>query len=186
MVHDHLYTLVMHASQFDYQFLLERSVIGLLRLAIRLMRNEDMSPVVLQSLRMLLLLKGATLHRISRQISYGLYELLKTSAQNIHTSNDWSIVFTLLECVGAGAQPPKAIIAEEGQIEQGARSEPECAMSSEEESLNADKGYTSDSELTKSPKHAAVRSQSPIIVPVSPIGTPQNNAGGWILVSVDK
>lgn len=118
MVRDHLYTLVMNASHCDYQFLLERSVIGLLRLAIRLMRNEDMSPIVLQSLRMLLLLKSATLFRIARQISYGLYELLKTSAQNIHTGTDWSIVFTLLECVGAGAQPPKPVL-DENQLEQG-------------------------------------------------------------------
>lgn len=28
------------------------------------------------------------------------------SAQNIHTEGDWDIVFTLLECVGAGAIPP--------------------------------------------------------------------------------
>lgn len=118
IVSNHLYTLVMNASYCDYQFLLERSVIGLLRLAIRLMRNEDMSPIVLQSLRMLLLLKSSTLYKISRQISYGLFELLKTSAQNIHTSTDWSIVFTLLECVGAGAQPPKPI-TDENQLEQG-------------------------------------------------------------------
>lgn len=117
-VRDHLYTLVMNASLCDYQFLLERSVIGLLRLAIRLMRNEDMSPIVLQSVRMLLMLKSSTLYRISRQISFGLYELLKTSAQNIHTNTDWSIIFTLLECVGAGAQPPKPI-TDECQTEQG-------------------------------------------------------------------
>lgn len=118
IVRDHLYMLVMNASHCDYQFLLERSVIGLLRLAIRLMRNEDMSPIVLQSLQMLLLLKSTTLFKISRQISYGLFELLKTSAQNIHTSVDWSIIFTLLECVGAGAQPPKAI-TEDNRLEQG-------------------------------------------------------------------
>lgn len=100
----------MNASVFDYQFLLERSVIGLLRIAIRLMRNEDMCPIVIQSLRMLLLLKSTTICRISKQISFGLYELLKTSAQNIHTSADWTIIFTLLECVGAGAQPPKPVV----------------------------------------------------------------------------
>lgn len=64
---------------------------------------------VLQSLRMLLLLKSTTLSRVSRQISYGMYELLKTSAANIHSATDWSIIFTLLECVGAGAPPPKVI-----------------------------------------------------------------------------
>lgn len=29
------------------------------------------------------------------------------SAQNIHTEADWDIVFTILECVGAGATPPE-------------------------------------------------------------------------------
>lgn len=29
------------------------------------------------------------------------------SAQNIHTETDWDIVFTLLQCVGAGAIPPE-------------------------------------------------------------------------------
>lgn len=180
-VRDHIYTLVMNSSLFDYQFLLERSVIGLLRVAIRLMRNEEMSPIVIQSLRMLLLLKSATLCRISRQISFGLYELLKTSAQNIHTSNDWTIIFTLLECVGAGAQPPKPIADEAGSLEQGTRSDGENPTNSDEDDLNTDRGYTSDSELTKSPKHVSQRSASPVIVATSPVGTP--NTGGWILVS---
>lgn len=179
-VRDHIYTLVMNASVFDYQFLLERSVIGLLRIAIRLMRNEEMSPIVLQSLRMLLLLKSSTLCRISRQISFGLYELLKTSAQNIHTNTDWTIIFTLLECVGAGAQPPKPIVDESSQLDQGTKSDGENQANSDEE-VSTDRGYTSDSELTKSPKHGQQRPHSPLIVPTSPIGTP--NTGGWILVS---
>ncbi|CAH0564253.1 unnamed protein product [Brassicogethes aeneus] len=182
-VHDHLYTIVMNASVFDYQYLLERAVIGLLRVAIRLMRNEEMSPVVLQSLRMLLLLKSTTICRISRQISFGLYELLKTSAQNIHTNADWTIVFTLLECVGAGAQPPKPI-AEDNQVDQGTKSDGENQLASDEEAAatSTDRGYTSDSELAKSPKHAAAqRSHSPPgVIAASPVGTP--NTGGWILV----
>ncbi|XP_066139607.1 Golgi-specific brefeldin A-resistance guanine nucleotide exchange factor 1 [Euwallacea fornicatus] len=182
-VRDHIYTLVMNASVFDYQFLLERSVIGLLRIAIRLMRNEDMCPIVIQSLRMLLLLKSTTLCRISKQISFGLYELLKTSAQNIHTSADWTIIFTLLECVGAGAQPPKPV-ADDGTacVDQGGtKSDGETQVNSDEESVISDRGYTSDSELTKSPKHNNnQRAHSPLIVHHSPVGTP--NAGGWILV----
>lgn len=45
-VRDHIYTLLMGAAACDHHFLVERSVVGLLRLAIRLMRREDMSPVV--------------------------------------------------------------------------------------------------------------------------------------------
>lgn len=168
----------MNASLFDYQFLLERSVIGLLRIAIRLMRNEDMSPIVLQSLRMLLLLKSSTLNRISRQISFGLYELLKTSAQNIHTNTDWTIIFTLLECVGAGAQPPKPIAGENNQVEQGTRSDGENSTHSDEDGVTTERGYTSDSELAKSPKHAQ-RNFSPVST-TSQVGSP--NTGGWILV----
>lgn len=55
-------------------------------------------------------------------------------------------------------------------------------MSSEEESLSTDRGYTSDSELTKSPKHMSSRSQSPVILPIPYNGSQSNNIGGWILV----
>lgn len=58
---------------------------------------------------MLLLLKWSTLSRVSRHIAYGLYELLKTGAANIHTDTDWALVFTLLECVGAGRMPPRVV-----------------------------------------------------------------------------
>lgn len=58
---------------------------------------------------MLLLLKRNVLYSVSRQISYGLYELLKTGAANIHSEADWSIIFTLFEVVGAGAPLPKLV-----------------------------------------------------------------------------
>jgi len=45
-IRDHVYSLIMGATACDHQFLMERSIVGLLRLAIRLMRREDMSPVV--------------------------------------------------------------------------------------------------------------------------------------------
>lgn len=45
-IRDHIYSLIMGASACDHQFLMERSIVGLLRLAIRLMLREDMSPVV--------------------------------------------------------------------------------------------------------------------------------------------
>lgn len=81
--------------------------------------------------------------------------------------------------MGAGAQPPKPV-AEEGQIEKGARSEGESPANSEEESsFKNERGYTSDSELAKSPKHGSARPQSPVIVPAAGSA----NGGGWILVS---
>lgn len=61
---------------------------------------------VLGSLRMLLMMKPDVVHAISRHIAYGLHDLLKTNAANIHTSQDWYTLFTLLEVVGAGTNPP--------------------------------------------------------------------------------
>lgn len=37
------------------------------------------------------------------------FELLRTNAANIHTSEDWCTLFTLLECVGAGTHPPAMV-----------------------------------------------------------------------------
>ena len=51
------FSLMMGAAASDRFFVLERSIVGLLLLTGRLMRREDVAPIVLQSLRMLLLLK---------------------------------------------------------------------------------------------------------------------------------
>ncbi|KZC11781.1 Golgi-specific brefeldin A-resistance guanine nucleotide exchange factor 1 [Dufourea novaeangliae] len=52
-------------------------------------------------------LPSATTAPLARQIAYGLFELLKTGAANIHSTEDWKVVFSLLECAGAGALLPK-------------------------------------------------------------------------------
>ena len=57
-------------------------------------------------MRMLLMMKTEVIHSLSRQISYGLHDLLKTNAANIHSTQDWFTLFTLLEVVGAGTSPP--------------------------------------------------------------------------------
>ncbi|CAH1405648.1 unnamed protein product [Nezara viridula] len=172
-VKEHIYTLLMGAAACDHHFLVERSVVGLLRLAIRLMHKEEMGPMVLQSLRMLLLLKSSTLSRVSRQVSYGTFELLKTSAANIHSATDWAIIFTLLECVGAGAPPPKVVSKPVSSTESaGARSEGEVQVDS---GLGNERGYTSDSELSK----AGSVPLSPSLSPEAPLS---NTPTGWILV----
>ena len=68
--------------------------------------KQILDPQVLTSLRMLLLMKKSVLQRVCRQVAYGLHELLRTNAANIHSSQDWCTLFMLLECVGAGAAPP--------------------------------------------------------------------------------
>jgi len=55
---------------------------------------------------MLLMMKPEVIHAVSKQISYGLHDLLKTNAANIHSTHDWFTLFTLLEVVGAGTNPP--------------------------------------------------------------------------------
>ena len=64
---------------------------------------------VLGALRLLVILPGPVLHSLARQLTYGLHELLRTNAANIHAAADWSTLFTLLEVVGAGANPPPVL-----------------------------------------------------------------------------
>lgn len=66
---------------------------------------------VLLSLRILLLMKPSVLSRVSHQVAFGLHELLKTNAANIHSGDDWATLFTLLECIGSGVKPPAALQA---------------------------------------------------------------------------
>ncbi|XP_072138695.1 Golgi-specific brefeldin A-resistance guanine nucleotide exchange factor 1 isoform X4 [Mobula birostris] len=145
-VRDHLYHLTVHAT--EQCFLVERAVVGLLRLAIRLLRREEISSQVLLSLRVLLMMKPIVLSRVSRQIAYGLHELLKTNAANIHSSDDWCTLFTLLECIGAGVKPPPALQMASGtdNHDAGAQSDSEIASYHPSE-VSSDRGYTSDSEV---------------------------------------
>ncbi|XP_010624716.1 Golgi-specific brefeldin A-resistance guanine nucleotide exchange factor 1 isoform X2 [Fukomys damarensis] len=145
-VRDHLYHLCVQAQ--DFCFLVERAVVGLLRLAIRLLRREEISGQVLLSLRVLLLMKPSVLSRVSHQVAYGLHELLKTNAANIHSGNDWATLFTLLECIGSGVKPPAALQAtvRADVPDSGAQSDSELP-SYHQTDMSLDRGYTSDSEV---------------------------------------
>ncbi|XP_075389861.1 Golgi-specific brefeldin A-resistance guanine nucleotide exchange factor 1 isoform X4 [Tenrec ecaudatus] len=145
-VRDHLYHLCVQAQ--DFCFLVERAVVGQLRLAIRLLRREDISGQVLLSLRILLLMKPSVLSRVSHQVAYGLHELLKTNAANIHSGDDWATLFTLLECIGSGVKPPAALqaTARAAAPDAGAQSDSELP-SYHPSDLSLDRGYTSDSEV---------------------------------------
>uniref|UniRef100_A0A452VFC8 Golgi-specific brefeldin A-resistance guanine nucleotide exchange factor 1 n=1 Tax=Ursus maritimus TaxID=29073 RepID=A0A452VFC8_URSMA len=145
-VRDHLYHLCVQAQ--DFCFLVERAVVGLLRLAIRLLRREEISGQVLLSLRILLLMKPSVLSRVSHQVAYGLHELLKTNAANIHSGDDWATLFTLLECIGSGVKPPAALqaTARADGPDAGAQSDSELP-SYHQNDVSLDRGYTSDSEV---------------------------------------
>nr|XP_013013704.1 Golgi-specific brefeldin A-resistance guanine nucleotide exchange factor 1 isoform X11 [Cavia porcellus] len=145
-VRDHLYHLCVQAQ--DFCFLVERAVVGLLRLAIRLLRREEISGQVLHSLRILLLMKPSVLSRVSHQVAYGLHELLKTNAANIHSCEDWATLFALLECIGSGVKPPASLQAPgtADAPDAGAQSDSELP-SYHQTDVSLDRGYTSDSEV---------------------------------------
>lgn len=157
---EQLHQLIVNAASYRYESLLRRSTVALFKLAIYLMRNEELASIILQSLKIFLRLKPKILNFIAVPVSIGMYELLKTSAQNIHTECDWSIVFNILECVGAGA-----ISSEAGQA---FAAKADGALSSEEETEVSDRGYTSDSESLVN------KNQSQATTPTS-----ENN---WIIV----
>ncbi|NXW81751.1 GBF1 factor, partial [Alopecoenas beccarii] len=145
-VRDHLYHLCVHAMEFC--FLVERAVVGLLRLAIRLLRREEISAQVLLSLRILLMMKPNVLSRVSHEVAYGLHELLKTNAANIHSGDDWYTLFTLLECIGSGVKPPAALqVTARTDNDTGAQSDSEVSSSCHPSDVSLDRGYTSDSEV---------------------------------------
>ncbi|XP_041125372.1 Golgi-specific brefeldin A-resistance guanine nucleotide exchange factor 1 isoform X3 [Polyodon spathula] len=174
-VRDHLCHLCVHAT--ENCFLVERAVVGLLRLAIRLLRREDISSQVLLSLRLLLMMKPNVLSRVSRDVSYGLHELLKTNAANIHSSDDWYTLFSLLECIGAGVKAPPSLQATAGpDNDTGAQSDSELS-SSHPSDVCLDRGYTSDSEI-----YAEHGKQSRIHRSVTDVDVASS---GWLVVGRD-
>uniref|UniRef100_A0A158P6M8 SEC7 domain-containing protein n=1 Tax=Angiostrongylus cantonensis TaxID=6313 RepID=A0A158P6M8_ANGCA len=129
--------------------LVERAVVGLLRIANRnLFRDNTIADDVLQSLSLLLRLSPKAMFVFSRQISFGLHELLRTNAANVHRKEHWAVLFALLEAAGAAALPDDLANSE-------------CAATSDRQafsdgevmsphSQSDDRGYTSDD-----PKRAA-------------------------------
>ncbi|XP_076241109.1 sec7 domain-containing protein garz [Calliopsis andreniformis] len=107
IVQAHMDGLLTTAARENHPYLLERVAVGMLRLAIRLLRGEECAWTVLPPLLPLTHLPSVTTAPLARQIAYGLFELLKTGAANIHSTEDWKVVFSLLECAGAGALSPK-------------------------------------------------------------------------------
>ncbi|XP_063730862.1 Golgi-specific brefeldin A-resistance guanine nucleotide exchange factor 1 isoform X1 [Eleginops maclovinus] len=174
-VRDHLCHLCVHPNESC--FLVERAVVGLLRLAIRLLRREDISSQVLHSLRLLLMMKPHVLSRVSREVAYGLHELLKTNAANIHCTNDWFTLFSLLECIGAGVKPPASfqLSSTHSDHDTGAQSDSELPSHHVSE-VNSERGYTSDSGVyTEHSKTRIPRSATDVDVASS----------GWLVAGKD-
>ena len=99
-INRHLCDLITEAKICS--FLVQRAVVGLLRLCIRLLHNEIVASDVIQALKVLLFVEHKVMKIACREVAFGLYELIKTNAANIHLSNDWNVVLALLQSAGTG------------------------------------------------------------------------------------
>ncbi|XP_063829188.1 Golgi-specific brefeldin A-resistance guanine nucleotide exchange factor 1 [Ostrinia nubilalis] len=131
------------ASRCGYT--LTRTLTALLRSAARLMRCDHCAAPVLQHLRLLLQLPHKPLQQHTPAISCGLYDIVKTSAQNVHSADEWRILFALLCAAGAGAWPVG--VPADAQNTTSSRSE-----GSEDESERRPTSASSESELSQSPQ----------------------------------
>ncbi|CAD5214902.1 unnamed protein product [Bursaphelenchus okinawaensis] len=84
---------------------LERTAVGLMRVAnknlFRLKDDEPIAQEVLCAISMLVDLPPPALFFFSRQIAFGLHQLLHTNAANLHECEHWKLLFTLLQASGA-------------------------------------------------------------------------------------
>ncbi|XP_052237414.1 Golgi-specific brefeldin A-resistance guanine nucleotide exchange factor 1-like isoform X1 [Dreissena polymorpha] len=182
-VKEHIYSLIVNAPH--HTFMVERAVVGLLRISIRLLRREDIAPLVLSSAQILLMMKPQVVHSVSicQQVAYGLHEMLRTNAANIHQSVDWYHLFTLLEVVGAGVDPPPVLQVNSGvNLPEGLR-DAEAQSDSEVSSRSGavtggDRDYNSDSEFEIRNRPSASHGEFEVRA------VPEN--GSWMLVHKDE
>lgn len=97
-------------------------------------------------------MKPHVIHSLSSEIAFGLHELLRTNAANIHKADDWFTLFSLLEVVGAAAHPPPVLqptILNSGidKCRSTTNMDSDIECSDCVPSSPIDKGYTSDSEV---------------------------------------
>ncbi|RUS35496.1 hypothetical protein BC938DRAFT_482565 [Jimgerdemannia flammicorona] len=85
--------------------LIERAVVGLLRLCIRLAHKEEMVSEVFQCLELLLALPPQAMNSVSEQMMAGVLNLIKAEQSCITSRTHWETIFTLLS---ASATHPEA------------------------------------------------------------------------------
>ncbi|KAI9341953.1 hypothetical protein BDR26DRAFT_859844 [Obelidium mucronatum] len=83
-------------SGLEHPPLLERAVVGLLRLLIRMVHKDDMLPQVFQSLDMLTSLPVEVLNIVAEQLMAGLLQVIKTDPSLILRYPRWDAVLHLL------------------------------------------------------------------------------------------
>ncbi|XP_055346236.1 LOW QUALITY PROTEIN: Golgi-specific brefeldin A-resistance guanine nucleotide exchange factor 1-like [Paramacrobiotus metropolitanus] len=142
VVHDYFFTTLLQENRSEMTFLSERAVVGLLRLAVRFLRDHDkeLQQEVLRSLKLLQGIRVEFFNRISRQVTFALYDLFQANATAIKSSEDWGFLLTLLECAGAGLRSSTAKDKDLSKPD----SPPLVRVQPE---VDSDRGYTSDPEL---------------------------------------
>ncbi|CEF66676.1 Golgi-specific brefeldin A-resistance guanine nucleotide exchange factor 1 [Strongyloides ratti] len=132
-------------------FIVERAIVGLLRIANRNLYRlkDDIANEVLQSFNILLYLRPTAFFLFSKQISFGLHDLLRLNAANVHKRQHWEVIFSLMEATGA-ANYPKESIKSDPIINHTTR---EVVSDTENtniiKDMSIDRGYTSDKGLTE-------------------------------------
>lgn len=164
-VSDHLARLIMSSTSVDKQFMLERSVTSLLRLAVRLSRKEDLASTVVQSLQILLAMKIQVVRQVAAHIAFGLHELLRNNAANIHETHDWAIIFALIEMVGTGANLEIPVRVPASAIQTSQPSSPRITK-------DEDSGHESETNTIHSGAGSPMRERSESI----------SSSGGWIVL----
>ncbi|KAF9952151.1 GDP/GTP exchange factor for ARF [Mortierella alpina] len=95
IVFEHLSDIILDAGSQSV-LLVERAVVGLLRLCIRLAHKDDMSKEVLEALDLLLGLPIDVVPEVAEQMMAGVLNLLKADTSCVRPNLNWDVLFALL------------------------------------------------------------------------------------------
>ncbi|KAF9437726.1 GDP/GTP exchange factor for ARF [Entomortierella beljakovae] len=95
IVFEHLSDIIREAGSQSV-LLVERAVVGLLRLCIRLAHNDDMNKEVLDALDLLLGLPIDVVPEVAEQMMAGVLTLLKADTACVRPNLNWDVLFALL------------------------------------------------------------------------------------------
>ncbi|KAG0206857.1 GDP/GTP exchange factor for ARF [Mortierella sp. GBA30] len=95
IVYGHLSDIIREAGSQSV-LLVERAVVGLLRLCIRLAHKDDMSKEVLDALDLLLGLPIDVVPEVAEQMMAGVLNLLKADTSCVRPNLNWDVLFALL------------------------------------------------------------------------------------------
>ncbi|KAG0227252.1 GDP/GTP exchange factor for ARF [Mortierella sp. GBA43] len=95
IVFEHLSDIIREAGSQSV-LLVERAVVGLLRLCIRLAHNDDMDKEVLDALDLLLALPIDVVPEVAEQMMAGVLTLLKADTSCVRPNLNWDVLFALL------------------------------------------------------------------------------------------